>query len=64
MIDETVLWLQQMHQIQQDQDFTLCPVQFESDFEREFGAGDEQQARPARIDQVQFEHGHIDGNFC
>ena len=36
----------------------------EDDFERVFGVGDEQQERPARIDQEQFEHGHIDGDFC
>jgi hypothetical protein len=36
----------------------------EDDFQREFGLGDEQQARPARIDQEQFEHGHSSGDFC
>ena len=64
MIDETVLWLQQMHQIQQDQDFTLCPVQFESDFEREFGAGDEWQEQSVSIYQDWDASGHGRGDFC
>ena len=36
----------------------------EDDFERVFGVGDEQQARPVRIDQEQFDYGHSSGDFC
>ena len=64
MINDTVRWLQQMHQPHEFSDELIQPDRFEDDFEREFGVGDEQQERPARIDQVQFEHGHIDGDFC
>jgi hypothetical protein len=36
----------------------------DDDFERVFGVGDEQQARPACIDQEQFDYGHSSGDFC
>ncbi len=36
----------------------------EDDFNRIFGAGDEQQQKPSRIDQVQFDHGCRDGDFA
>jgi len=62
MIDETVSWLMQMHQPHEFE--TVDPVRFERDFEREFGAGDEQQHKPRRTDQVQFDHGCRDGDFA
>ena len=36
----------------------------EDDFQREFGAGDEQQVTPRRTDRVQFDHGHLPGDFA
>ena len=36
----------------------------ENDFQRVFGAGDEQQVTPRRTDQVQFDHGCRDGDFA
>ena len=36
----------------------------EDDFQRVFGAGDEQQHKPRRIDRVQFDHGHVDRDFA
>ncbi len=36
----------------------------EDDFARIFGVGDEQQQKPSRIDQVQFDHGHNSRDFC
>lgn len=57
-------FLVQMHQVQGEPDFTLCPTRFDRDFEREFSAGDEQQESPLRTDQVQFDHGHVDGDFA
>ena len=36
----------------------------EDDFQRVFGVGDEQQHKPRRIDQVQFDHGCRDGDFA
>ena len=36
----------------------------EGDFQRVFGVGDEQQHIPIRTDQVQFDHGHVDGDFA
>lgn len=35
----------------------------EEDFLRIFGAGDEQQHKPRRYDQEQFDHGHTDKDF-
>jgi len=35
----------------------------EHDFQRVFGAGDEQQEMPHRTDQVQFDHGHKASDF-
>ena len=35
----------------------------EDDFQRIFGAGDEQQLRPRRYDQEQFDHGHTNKDF-
>lgn len=36
----------------------------EDAFLRVFGAGDEQQEMPRRIDHVQFDHGHLPGDFA
>ena len=36
----------------------------EDDFQRVFGVGDERQVRQRRTDQVQFDHGHADGDFA
>lgn len=44
-----------------------CPsheLAFDEDaFQRVFGAGDEQQQKPCRIDQEQFDHGHKNSDF-
>ena len=64
MINDTVRWLQQMHQPHEFSDELIQPDRFEDDFEREFGVGDEQHERPARIDQEQFDHGCRDGDYA
>jgi len=64
LLDGLEQFLVQMHQAQGEPDFTLCPTRFDEDFEREFGAGDEQQEMPPRTDQVQFDHGCRDGDFA
>ena len=33
------------------------------DFQRIFGAGDEQPHKPRRYDEEQFDHGHTDKDF-
>lgn len=63
-LDNLERFLVQMHQVQGEPDFTLCPTRFDEDFEREFGVGDERQVTPRRTDQVQFDHGHNEGDFC
>lgn len=61
-LDGIERWLTSIHQSHLE-----CPsheLAFDDDaFQRVFGAGDEQQQKPQRIDQVQFDHGHIDGDF-
>ncbi len=61
-LDSLQSWLTLMHQPHE------CPsheLEFdEDDFQRVFGAGDEQQVKPRRTDQVQFDHGCRDGDFA
>ncbi len=49
--------------VQQEPEFTLCQDRFEEDFQREFGAGDEQQERPVRTDQDMIDAGHKWSDF-
>lgn len=63
-LDGLEKFLVQMHQARQEPEFTLCPVQFERDFEREFGAGDEQQENYPRYDQDMIDVGHRAEDFC
>ena len=47
-LDGLEQFLVQMHQVQCEPDFTLCPTRFDDDFDREFGAGDEHQRDAGR----------------
>lgn len=65
-IDAEVQNLLAMHAKRQPQ--LECPsheLEYdEDDFQRVFGSGDEQQQKPRRIDQVQFDHGCRDGDYA
>jgi len=62
-LDSIEAQLRAMHQPHQS-----CPshelAYDEDDFQRVFGVDDEQQHKPRRIDQKQFDHGHSAGDFC
>ena len=64
-IDAEVQNLIAMHEKRQQLECPSHELAFdEEDFQRVFGDGDEQQEKPSRIDQVQFDHGHRAGDFC
>lgn len=63
-LDGLEQFLVQMHQVQGEPDFTLCPTRFDEDFEREFGVGDEQYDRQASIYKDSDESGHGRGDFA
>lgn len=72
-LDSLEQFLVQMHQVQCEPDFTLSPPYLgcpshesafdEEGFKRVFGVGDEQQIKPRRYNQTQFDHGCKEGDF-
>lgn len=65
MIDDNVRMLMAMHAKRQQLECPCHELAFdEDDFARIFGEGDEQQQKPRRIDQEQFDHGHNSRDFC
>lgn len=64
-IDAEVQNLLAMHAKRQQLECPNHELAFdEDDFARIFGEGDEQQQKPSRIDQEQFDHGHNSRDFC
>jgi hypothetical protein len=64
-IDAEVQNLLAMHAKRQQLECPCHELAFdEDDFQRVFGAGDEQQHKPRRVDQLQFDHGCRDGDYA
>lgn len=42
----------------------VCQQRFDDDFERVFGAGDEQVKQPSSINQDMYDAGHKPEDFC
>ena len=61
-IDAEVQNLLAMHAKRQQLE---CPCHDQTELDqRVFGVGDEQQQKPSRIAQEQFDHGHNSRDFC